>query len=415
MDTQDDDVRRKDTNDQLCTVSDSQFLHGLIEWDQASIEAVNKLCRAFLWKNKREVLGGQCLVTWDVVTMPKRQGGLGIRNLRLQNRALMANLASKLLSGTDGPCFGWLARWYLQNSIPHTANQQDTAFWRSMLKLIPGIQSATECFPSAGDRTSFWHDKWTNMGRLNETFSVLYSFATDTHCTIQSQMTDGEWELGLFAPLSDTAHQQLLQLMDRLQHIQLQGDYDRRKMIVTGREPTTKDLYTLFSDRGMHWQQYEWVWQCSIPHRHKFFLWLAFRGRLNTKDNMIAKSWCHEAGCDQCPALESVHHIALHCRTSSWVWTQLGLQHTAATASSISQFVQEAQTNISDNTWPVCFAACLLGLWKARNDRVFNCKQISCQTLLTQIADYLRLWTCRARRDKQKLLTWAHRISINTS
>jgi hypothetical protein len=37
-----------------------------IEWDKASIEVVDKLRRAFLLKNKEDVLGGYCLVALDI-------------------------------------------------------------------------------------------------------------------------------------------------------------------------------------------------------------------------------------------------------------------------------------------------------------------------------------------------------------
>jgi hypothetical protein len=85
------------------------FFMACIEWDQGSIEAVDKLRRAFLWKNKEKILGGQCLVSWSIVTMPKKQGGLGIRDLRIHNKAIMANFTSKLLPNGSSPCFSWLA------------------------------------------------------------------------------------------------------------------------------------------------------------------------------------------------------------------------------------------------------------------------------------------------------------------
>jgi hypothetical protein len=73
------------------------FFMACLEWDQASFEVVDKLRRAFLWKNKDKILGGHCLVAMDIVTMPKMQVGLGIRDLRLNNKAIMANFTSKLL------------------------------------------------------------------------------------------------------------------------------------------------------------------------------------------------------------------------------------------------------------------------------------------------------------------------------
>jgi hypothetical protein len=43
-------------------------------------------------------------VSWEIVTMPKWQWGLGIRNLYTHSQALLPNLAAKLLS------------WMLQNN-----------------------------------------------------------------------------------------------------------------------------------------------------------------------------------------------------------------------------------------------------------------------------------------------------------
>jgi hypothetical protein len=126
-----------------------------IEWDQASIEAVDKFRRAFLLKNQDKIFGGHCLVAWEFVTMPKMQGGLGIRDLKLHNKAVMANFTSKLLSTAAGPCFSWMATWYISDTIPCSPMRNDSHFWRSILRLIPTVQAATSCDQNALTRTSF--------------------------------------------------------------------------------------------------------------------------------------------------------------------------------------------------------------------------------------------------------------------
>jgi hypothetical protein len=115
------------------------FFMACIEWDQGSIEAVDKLRRAFLWKNKEKILGGQCLVAWAIVTMPKKQGGLGIRDLRIHNKAVMANFTSKLLSTGSGPCFSWLANWRLQDGISTYPSRYESHIWKSIRRLIPTV------------------------------------------------------------------------------------------------------------------------------------------------------------------------------------------------------------------------------------------------------------------------------------
>ena len=48
---------------------------------------LEKIMRNFLWKGADRD-GGDHLVSWKMVSRPKRKGGLGIGNLRSKNKAL---------------------------------------------------------------------------------------------------------------------------------------------------------------------------------------------------------------------------------------------------------------------------------------------------------------------------------------
>jgi hypothetical protein len=53
-----------------------------------TLVTIEKILRGFMWKGRKNVHGGHCLVAWDRVCMPKEFGGLGIPNLRKMNLAL---------------------------------------------------------------------------------------------------------------------------------------------------------------------------------------------------------------------------------------------------------------------------------------------------------------------------------------
>ena len=58
----------------------------LLQWFLACID---KLCRGFLWRGYEEAKGGSCLVNWKLVCTTKEFGGLGVKNLKVMNNALM--------------------------------------------------------------------------------------------------------------------------------------------------------------------------------------------------------------------------------------------------------------------------------------------------------------------------------------
>ena len=63
------------------------------------IESVDKHRRGFLWTGEGTSHGSSCLVAWDKVKQGKTQGGLGIKDLGLQNSCLLIKLLHKLFAG----------------------------------------------------------------------------------------------------------------------------------------------------------------------------------------------------------------------------------------------------------------------------------------------------------------------------
>jgi hypothetical protein len=52
------------------------------------IRAIDKIRRGFLWKVRKDVNGGCCLVAWEKVMRPFDLGGQGIHNLEVMGWAL---------------------------------------------------------------------------------------------------------------------------------------------------------------------------------------------------------------------------------------------------------------------------------------------------------------------------------------
>lgn len=61
--------------------------------------------RAFFWAAEETCTCAQCLVAWKNVCKPNFFGGLGLKNLHIQNQAMLMKLAVKTLSHETTP---WL-------------------------------------------------------------------------------------------------------------------------------------------------------------------------------------------------------------------------------------------------------------------------------------------------------------------
>lgn len=111
----------------------TNFWSGAFILPKECINLIDKMCNAFLWKGTLEGKN----VAWDKVMLPKRNGGLGLRNLALWNKTCTIKLLWLLLFKTDSI---WVA-WIQDNVI------KDESIWE--IKPRPGY-SRDERLSSSG-------------------------------------------------------------------------------------------------------------------------------------------------------------------------------------------------------------------------------------------------------------------------
>lgn len=65
---------------------------------------LDKIRRRCLWTKKIDQ-GDKCnsLASWDMVCKPKKNGGLGVINLKIQNKALLMKFLHKFYNKKDIP------------------------------------------------------------------------------------------------------------------------------------------------------------------------------------------------------------------------------------------------------------------------------------------------------------------------
>jgi len=100
------------------------------------IRAVDKIRRSFLWKGRKEINGGSCLVAWEKVMRPIDLGGLGIHNLEIMGWALQMRWLwiektkpDRPWAGLEVPVHSNTAALFAVSVVTSVGNGENTLFW----------------------------------------------------------------------------------------------------------------------------------------------------------------------------------------------------------------------------------------------------------------------------------------------
>lgn len=105
-----------------------------------ALKAIDKVRRGFLWKGRKDVKGGHCLIAWPKVTRPLELGGLGISNLQKLGWALRMRWLWLQKTQPDKP-------WAF---LPIQVHPSAKAFFS--MAVVSEVGN--------GKITMFWKDRW---------------------------------------------------------------------------------------------------------------------------------------------------------------------------------------------------------------------------------------------------------------
>jgi hypothetical protein len=105
-----------------------------IQLNPKILEHIEKIRRHCLWVKKNEEGEEKCysLASWQMVCKPKKKGGLGILNLKLQNEALLLKCLHKFYNKLDTPWVHMLWNTYYQGRVPHAMDPVCSFWWRDI-------------------------------------------------------------------------------------------------------------------------------------------------------------------------------------------------------------------------------------------------------------------------------------------
>ncbi|GAV87812.1 hypothetical protein CFOL_v3_31238 [Cephalotus follicularis] len=150
-----------------------------------------KVLRDFLW-------GGpsRAKVKWKEVCKPLQEGGLGIKDMKTWNKALLLKQIWQVL--VDQSIWTkWCHAYLLHNCNFWTAPLRGllSRSWRQMLRLRPLAREHLIYECGNGEQFSLWIDPWLQAKSVHALYGhrVIYDTGLDKMARVKDIIQDGKW------------------------------------------------------------------------------------------------------------------------------------------------------------------------------------------------------------------------------
>ena len=366
-----------------------------------ALKAIDKIRRGFLWKGRKDVNGGHCLLAWPKVARPQELGGLGISSLQQLGWALRMR---------------WL---WLQKTEPDKP-------WASFaIQVHPAVHSffsiAIKSEVGNGRNTLFWTDRWLHGQRLDDLVPNLFGAISSRarKRTVQDALTDQRWVRDIRGALSLAVLREYLALWDLLSNFVLHPDIEDThvwKFSPSGKY-SAKSAYESLFIGATSFRPWERIWKSWAPNKCKFFMWLAAHNRCWTADRLTRRNLPHPERCPLCDqAEETIDHLLVSCIFTRQVWfrilQKLGLQTLTpeVETASFDEWWETTSNRVDGQVQKGLNSIIILGawsIWNHRNRCVFDGISPNLNVVLSAVEEEMHLWSWAGARGVSHLLALA--------
>ncbi|CAH1440394.1 unnamed protein product [Lactuca virosa] len=263
----------------------------------ATIKEIEKLCKSFLWANG-EVVKGKAKVKWNDICKPKIYGGLGVKNLRKWNDALLAKHVWNVINSKNSLWVQWVKSNYIGNRNFWDILQKKSMSWtwKRFLEVRKIVRPHVVSCVGNGMNTSLWHDWW---------HPIVYDCYT----------WPVEW-VNIFPGLKDAP---MFCIEPNLRDVA--GWRDKKGIC---KQFSCKQVWCDINNFGDQVPWHDIVWYGNCIRRNSFILWMAILNRLKTQDRVRGWEVSGNLLCPFCAVTPDSHvHLFFKCDYSQLIWSLL--------------------------------------------------------------------------------------------
>lgn len=269
-------------------------------------------------------------MSWERLTQPKCYGGMGFRDLRCFNIAMLGKQGWWLITRSDSLCARVLKGRYFHDSDFMNARRKKHASstWRAILAGREVLQDGLIRRVADGASTSIWEDRWIanhfngkpitpsdgqDMVQVSE---LITASGIWDEALIREHLVPVDAEAILRQPLCNNGEDFWAWDAERSGVYSVKSAYrllyKKKTENLNGQDPST-------SADGS-WKK---IWRLEVPPKVKVFWWRVVHEFLPTRQILWKRHIEPVAHCDVCGAPEeSINHVLLNCTIAKTFWHQ---------------------------------------------------------------------------------------------
>lgn len=352
--------------------SSAVFHISTLKLHKGVIKQIEKYLKHCLWRGSDMTSKKPSKAAWELVCLPKQQGGLGVINLSVHHEALLLKFLHKFYSKAPVPWVRLVWEHYYANGSLPGQQRRGSFWWRDVVSLLMIYKKFVSVTPLDGDTVLFWDDRW-HGDILNQQFPELASFSTCPNATLKEIKESNSLIQHFHLPLSQQAYMQFQDLYDILAHAQQNQGNDQ--WIFNGANSTFSSLKIykqIIGQRAVH-PAFHWLWQSKCQMKHKVFFWLVLRDRISTRDILSRRNMHLDSyNCEMCilQRRETTSHLLLRCNFAKACWLSIGIS--VITTRSMVRIFKRIKESLQLTFFMEIIVLMTWCIWTTRNDWLFN-------------------------------------------
>uniref|UniRef100_A0A2N9HE33 Uncharacterized protein n=1 Tax=Fagus sylvatica TaxID=28930 RepID=A0A2N9HE33_FAGSY len=248
---------------------------------------IDKIQRDFLWGGIGDGKRFH-LINWHQVCQPLKFGGLGFRNIRIFNQALLGKWLWRYGTETDAfwrsiifskygdPQGGWITR--------EAHGPYGVSLWKHIRK--DWERFARHVYVEVGDgaKTRFWTDSWCGQGSLKDGYPELYRIARNKEALVKDHMQYHNervsWDFNFTRHAQDWELDAVASFLELLSSSSVKG-YGEDRLCWRGASKEgfkVRSYYKYLSSSAGTAVPWKRIWKTNAPPRVAFFVWVAAMG-----------------------------------------------------------------------------------------------------------------------------------------